>query len=228
MDVASVLFDLGGTLMWPEPPGEVLFCEACQLIGFEVSPCSLLEVMAEVDRQMYVPLPITRTQEADFFAYGNMVALRKLGCDATMSHGWFIHHYIHDRIHYHKFFDVDDVLSSLKAAGLQLGVVTNAVPSIRDRISELGLGSYFDAIVLSGEVGYEKPDTRIFTIALKHLSAHPEKTVHVGDSYSADIEGAHNVGITPVLLDRADQYHDLDCITVKNLMEFQDLIHVLK
>lgn len=228
MDVFGVLFDLGGTLVWPEPPGEILFCEACQLIGFQVSPCELLRVTAHVDRQMYVPLPITKKQEADFFAYGNMMALRKLGFEASLSHGWFIHHYIRDRISYHKFYDVDRVLTCLKEARLKLGLVSNAVPSTRDRISKLNLDTYFDTVVLSGEAGHEKPDPEIFEITLENLALKPEETVHVGDSYYADVEGAHSVGITPVLLDRVDKYHDLDCIKVKSLTEFQELIHIFK
>ena len=119
MDVDGVLLDLGGTLIWPEPAAEMLFCEASQLIGFQVTPIDLLRVSAEVDQQIYVPLPISRNQEADFFAYGNMMVLRKLGFEATLSHRWFIYHYVVDRIHYHKFYDVDIVLSSLRAAGLK-------------------------------------------------------------------------------------------------------------
>ena len=228
MDVASVFFDFGGTLARPEPPGEVLFCEACQLLGFQVVPCDLLRVIAEVDTKIDYPLPITRRQEADFFAYGNMMALQELGFKATLSHGWFIHHYIRDRLHYSKFHDTDTVLSHLKGAGFKLGMISNAVPSHRDRISSLGLERYFDTIVLSGEVGYEKPDPEIFKIALRNLHVKPEESIHVGDSYHADVEGAHRIGITPVLLDRADRYHDVDCITVKDLMEFQELMHIFK
>ena len=228
MDVVGVLFDFGGTLAWPEPPGEVLFCEACQLIGFQISPCDLLRVMTDIDGQIYVPLPVARNQEADFFAYGNMMALKKLGFEATLSHGWFIHHYIHDRLQYYKFYDVDTVLSSLRNAGLKLGIVSNAVSSTRDRLAKLSLDKYFDVIILSGEVGHQKPAPEIFEIALENLSLKPEDTVHVGDDYDADVEGAHGAGIIPVLLDRADKYCDLDCIRVRNLTEFQELIRIFK
>ncbi len=228
MNVASVLFDLGGTLIWPEPPGEVLFCEACQLIGFQVSLPDLFRVTADVNREVNIQLPITRNQEADFFANGNMMALKKLGFEATLSHGWFVHHYIHDRMRYHKFYDVDTVLSFLKEAELKLGVVCNAVPSTRDRIQRLGLDKYFDTIILSGEIGHEKPDPEIFERALEDLSVNPEESVYVGDDYLVDVEGAHGAGMTPVLLDRTDKHQDVDCIRVKNLTEFQDLIHIFK
>jgi len=228
MDVDGILLDLGGTLIWPEPAAEMLFCEASQLIGFQVTPIDLLRVSAEVDQQIYVPLPISRNQEADFFAYGNMMVLRKLGFEATLSHGWFIYHYAADRIHYHKFYDVDIVLSSLRTAGLCLALVSNAVPSTRDRIRNLGLEPYFDAILLSGEVGFEKPGPEIFLEALEELNMVPTEVVHVGDNYTSDVRGAQKAGIPAVLLDRTGRYLDVDCITVRNLTEFQELIHIQK
>ena len=228
MDVDGVLLDLGGTLIWPEPAAEMLFCEASQLIGFQVTPIDLLRVSAEVDQQIYVPLPISRNQEADFFAYGNMMVLRKLGFEATLSHGWFIYHYVVDRIHYHKFYDVDIVLSSLRAAGFCLALVSNAVPSTRDRIRSLGLEPYFDAILLSGEVGFEKPSPEIFLEALNNLDMIPTEVVHVGANYTSDVRGAQSAGIPAVLLDRTGRYLDVDCITVRNLTEFQELIHIQK
>lgn len=228
MDVDGVLFDLGGTLIWPEPAAEILFCEASQLIGFQVTPVDLLRVSAEVDQHIYVPLPISLKQEADFFAYGNMMMLRKLGFEATLSHGWFIYHYVVDRIHYHKFYDVDIVLSSLRAAGFCLALVSNAVPSTRERIRNLGLEPYFDTILLSGEVGFEKPSPEIFLEALNELNLNSNEVVHVGDNYSSDVEGAHQAGIPAVLLDRTGSYLDVDCITVRNLTEFQDLVHIQK
>ncbi len=228
MGMVSVLFDLSGTLIWPEPSGETLFCEACQLVGFQVSPGDLLKVAADVDKEIDIPLPIMRSQEADFFAYGNMITLQKLQHKATISHGWFIYHYIKDRIRFHKFYDVDRVLSFLKRGGLVLGLVSNSVPSTRERLTALRLDHYFDTVVLSGEVGYEKPDPRIFEIALQNLSLSPEESVYVGDSYHIDVEGAHGAGITPVLLDRAGKHRDVDCIRVKNLMEFQELMRIFK
>ena len=227
MVVRGVLFDLCGILVWPEPPGEVLFCEACQLLGFQVEPSDLYAVVAEVDQHMHVPLPITRKEEADFFAYGNMTALQKLGFTATLSHGWFIYNYINDRIQYHKFGEVDAVLSRLKRAGLILGLIANAVPSVRDRIHKLSLDRYFHAIVLSGEVGYEVPEREIFQTAVDTLSLLREEIVYVGDTY-ADVVGAHEAGITPVLLDRNRKYIDLDCVKVKNLTEFQELVSVFE
>jgi FMN phosphatase YigB (HAD superfamily) len=225
MVVSGVLFDLCGTLVWPEPPGEVLFCEACQLLGFQVDPCDLFIVITEMDH--HVPLPITRKEEADFFAYGNMTALQKLGYSATLSHGWFIYNYINDRIQYHKFGEVDIVLSRLRKAGLRLGLIANAVPSVRDRIHKLSLDMYFHIIVLSGEVGYEVPEPEIFQVAVDNLSLLREETVYVGDNY-ADIVGAHEAGITPVLLDRNKRYTDLDCVNVKNLTEFQEMISIFE
>jgi FMN phosphatase YigB (HAD superfamily) len=228
MIVGSVLFDLTGTLVWSEPPGETLFCEACDLLGFHISLSDLYRATADVDQTIHVPLPATKAEEGGFFAYGHMSALHKLGVDANVSQGWFIHHYIQDRITYQKFYDVDTVLSCLKETGLRLGIVANAVPSTRKRITHLGLDVYLDTIILSGEVGFEKPEPEIFKAALRALAVNPEETVYIGDTYHTDVEGAFEAGIIPVLLDRSRSYDALDCMKVESLTEFQEMMSIFK
>lgn len=67
---------------------------------------------------------------------------------------------------------------------------------------ELGIAQYFDVIMSSADVGYEKPDPRIFTEALARLRTPPEGTLHVGDSINDDIEGAKAAGLDALLVDR--------------------------
>ncbi|XP_040939087.1 haloacid dehalogenase-like hydrolase domain-containing protein 3 isoform X3 [Gossypium hirsutum] len=53
----------------------------------------------------------------------------------------------------------------------------------------------FDAVIISSEVGYEKPDARIFKAALDQIDVEADKVVHVGDDLKADKVGANAVGI---------------------------------
>ncbi|XP_073270039.1 uncharacterized protein [Primulina huaijiensis] len=53
----------------------------------------------------------------------------------------------------------------------------------------------FDAVIISSEVRYEKPDGNIFRAALDQLSVEANKAVHVGDDKNADKEEADAVGI---------------------------------
>ena len=101
------------------------------------------------------------------------------------------------------FPDVPPVLSALKAAGLKLGIVTNASQPMAMRDAELkthGLLQYFpDCRLSAADAGHLKPDRRIFNCALERMGASPEETVFIGDSPQADIAGALSVGMKAVL-----------------------------
>lgn len=83
------------------------------------------------------------------------------------------------------------------AGRASLGLVTNGLSEVqRSRLSRLGIGDYFDSIVISGEVGVTKPRPDIFDIAFEQLgSPAKESAVMIGDSLSSDIAGGHGYGI---------------------------------
>jgi putative hydrolase of the HAD superfamily len=85
----------------------------------------------------------------------------------------------------------------------RLGVVTNFMdgPTARRVFSDLGYDAIFGSLIVSAEVGYMKPAPILFEKALEELGSKPENTLMIGDSYEADIVGAHGVGIRGVLLD---------------------------
>jgi putative hydrolase of the HAD superfamily len=56
----------------------------------------------------------------------------------------------------------------------------------------------------------EKPDPRIFHLALERMQTSAETAVYIGDVPSVDIAGARAAGVAPVLLDRHDLYADVD------------------
>jgi len=83
------------------------------------------------------------------------------------------------------------------AATKTLALITNGLSKVqRTRIERLGIGHYFDAIVISAEVGFTKPGAEIFDIAFDCLG-HPAKdtVLMVGDSLSSDIRGGSNYRI---------------------------------
>ena len=78
-----------------------------------------------------------------------------------------------------------------------LALISNGLSEVqRPRIARLGIEKYFDAIIISAEVGTTKPGTRIFDIAFDLLGNPARETaVIVGDSLSSDIKGGSNYGI---------------------------------
>ena len=82
-----------------------------------------------------------------------------------------------------------------------LGLVTNGIGEVqRMRVARTDIGPFFDAIVISGEVGVAKPGSEIFDIAFEQLG-HPDKseTLIVGDSLTSDMQGGIGYGIATCL-----------------------------
>ena len=112
---------------------------------------------------------------------------------------------------------VAESLAALREAGLSLLVVSNSDGSIEAGLRDVGLRGYFDAVLDSSVVGFEKPDPRIFQRALELAGSDPLRTAHVGDLYSADVAGARAAGLHGVLLDPHGDWGEVDCATVPDL-----------
>jgi putative hydrolase of the HAD superfamily len=95
-------------------------------------------------------------------------------------------------------------LDWLRAAGVRLAAVTNASGSHqRAKLDRLGIGRFFDTVVIAGELGAAKPDPVIFHTACARLGVPVEATMHVGDLLEADALGARDAGLHGVWLDRS-------------------------
>jgi HAD superfamily hydrolase (TIGR01549 family) len=116
------------------------------------------------------------------------------------------------------------VLHVLRERGYTLGIVSNADGRVAASLAEKGTAEYFAAVVDSYVVGVEKPDARIFALALEGCAASPEESIFVGDIYEIDVRGARNAGITPVLLDPLNAYGPVDCQRLAALDELLTLL----
>lgn len=95
-----------------------------------------------------------------------------------------------------------EAVDRLRAEGHRLALVTNGGPALqRAKLARFGLESHFHAVFVEGELGYGKPDPRVFRAALGAVAAGPDEAWMVGDNLSADIAGAQAVGIHAVWVD---------------------------
>lgn len=92
------------------------------------------------------------------------------------------------------------LLQRLRVSGVVTGLISNWNLSCRDVLSECGFDGLLDVIIVSSEVGFEKPDPRIFQAALQVAGAAPEECLYVGDNYYDDVIGAHSVGMDCLLI----------------------------
>ena len=102
-------------------------------------------------------------------------------------------------------------LRLVAATGVRVGIVSNSDGTVEQRLREErvaqvgeGPGVAVEVVVDSGSVGVQKPDPRIFQVALESLGVSPERAWHVGDSVAMDVHGALAAGVTPIHLDPFD------------------------
>lgn len=105
----------------------------------------------------------------------------------------------------------------------RLGIVSNASGSVRAAFERIGLSRYFETIVDSGIEGVEKPDPRIFHLALERMGERADRAAYVGDIYHVDVLGARAAGLRPVLLDLHGVHADKPCERVQSLAELAPL-----
>ncbi len=117
-----------------------------------------------------------------------------------------------------------DVLETLHSFGVRMGVLSNRLHSFEEELQQLGIADYFQFAVAAGEVGYWKPDPRIFQVTLERIGVSPRHSVYVGDNYYADVLGAQSVGLKVILVNARRLFNDVHCPRVKDLREIIPLI----
>ncbi|KAG6508964.1 hypothetical protein ZIOFF_034347 [Zingiber officinale] len=134
---------------------------------------------------------------------------------------------------YSVFPDSQPFLRWVRRKGLKVGIVSNAEYRYQDVIlPALGLNqrSEWDFGVFSGIVGVEKPDPRIYEIALEMAgNIAPDEALHIGDSMRKDYIPARSVGMRSILLDRfktsdAESWRQSGAIVLPDLVAVQELL----
>jgi HAD superfamily hydrolase (TIGR01509 family) len=118
------------------------------------------------------------------------------------------------------FDDVIPTLKSLKGRGMILGVISNASRELNLACRQAGLLPFLDVLTTSQEAGARKPEPAIFQYALRQAGVPAAAAIFLGDQYDADVVGARNAGLRPLLIDRYDLYIGInDCPRLHRLDE---------
>lgn len=202
MQVKTVLFDLGGTLVkLVESP------KICNTIlksfGVKVSVDEVLKAHRANEKEFDV-LEGMMKLGGDFWIKWNMKLLKRLGIQENRE---FLAKKIFelwwDYAHLEVYPDVIETLAQLKTKGVKVGVVTNGSENdFQQILGKVGLLDYFEVVVGIDTCNRAKPDKEIFLYAVNKLQILPEETIFVGDSIKYDYEGAKKAGLRPLLIDR--------------------------
>lgn len=232
--VEMIFFDAGETLIRPYPSFPELFAQVCARRGVQVAPATVSEVqerlaphLVDLAEDTGVAAPSLDPDDSRvFWMFLYRRLLEELEIDDPV-----LPEELYDTFStstsYKVFDDVLPVLERLDSAGFRLGLISNFEGWLQNVLVEQELGETFDVSVISGLVGVEKPDTRIYEIAIEHAAIEPRKAVHIGDSMAMDVRPATEVGMTAVLLDRAGRYPDPGCPAIATLEELPALVSKL-
>lgn len=89
---------------------------------------------------------------------------------------------------------MSDLCADLSARGVRLGIVSNSEGRLVQLLDSMDLHRFFAVVADSGVLGVEKPDARIFEWTAARLDVSTRDLIHVGDAWTADVEGALGVG----------------------------------
>jgi putative hydrolase of the HAD superfamily len=117
-----------------------------------------------------------------------------------------------------------EALAELRQAGLRLAVISNSDGRAEEGLKAAGLLDWFELVIDSKLVGFEKPDPRIFLAALDQMGLTPAEALYVGDIYEVDVIGARRAGLEVILLDPLENHSGRDVRTARNLAEVSQMV----
>lgn len=133
----------------------------------------------------------------------------------------YFRNYILDYKNYTLYDDAALVLRECLEMGYKNYIVSNNYPELALVVEGLGLAKYVDAVIVSANIGYEKPRVEIFNYALE-VAEYPDTCYMIGDNPVADVQGGKAAGLTTILVHTdADTDADYHC---KNLSEIPQLL----
>jgi putative hydrolase of the HAD superfamily len=195
----TILFDVGGTLAFPSF-GRI--AAALSAAGHPIDAAALTHADARIRREMDRPDVITATTDGERFrryleALGRVAGAEPL--PARVFDELDAYHRVHN-LWEDVPPEVPRALEDLRGR-FRLGVVSNANGTVRAKLERVGLAGFFEVIVDSHDEGIEKPDPRIFHLALRRMGVKAAEAAYVGDLYHVDVVGAAAAGLRPFLLD---------------------------
>lgn len=104
--------------------------------------------------------------------------------------------------------DALELLDCLEQAGVRFGALSNSSRELSiDKLARLGLTERLPLLVSPDDLGFGKPDPRVFDLACRRLGTEPARTAYVGDELDVDAHGARAAGLVGIWLDRQPDRH---------------------
>lgn len=231
MKIKVVFFDVGETLLYRNPSLTTIAYRFLKKQGINIEKKSVdyfLKKSAEEMKSVVEKAQMKDSEKWDLFVRKFFKKIKFKDLKKTEK----IKEKLKKGFSFRKFKDVDRTLDFLKRNGIKTGIISNAPHELRDILKRTGLEKKIDFLFISEEVGFEKPNKKIFEYALKIAKVKKENCIFIGDNYIADIKGAKDAGIFSFWIQRNlknahfsyKDFSDRDVLIIKTLTEIIEFI----
>ncbi|MEO8264449.1 MAG: HAD family hydrolase [Ilumatobacteraceae bacterium] len=197
--VKGVLFDFGNTLFAHAPLALTIGASAHRL-GLQIAEDDLVALARRIDSAAMTPEELAHPRDLDQTVWKQRwQILYGMADEFGQGLGEAINASMHEPDEWIPYPRAATTLHSLHQQGLAVGVVSNTGWNVRTAFAEHAMADAVTSFTLSYEVGFVKPDHRIFAAACESVGLGPEQVVMVGDDPRAD-SGAVRAGIRTFLL----------------------------
>ena len=126
-------------------------------------------------------------------------------------------------------FEATEKLCEYLHSKYKVGIVTNGIKEVQhSRIENSTIAKYIDKIIISDEVGVNKPDKRIFEYAMNYFEIMDKsEVIMIGDSLGADIKGGQNAGIDTCWVNLRNNVNDTGIVPKYEVRKLEELFEIL-
>jgi HAD superfamily hydrolase (TIGR01549 family) len=226
-DITTIVFDLDDTLRFNEPHSHGFFCDYAENLSKPLN----LEQRRASQRWEHSYWATSDDLVADLKAFGegsegfwlnySQRHLQALEFNLERAQQLSAQVHAHMRANYKPISCVQPetilALQTLRSSGYHVGLLTNRPKPAHAEMHAIGLDTYLDFFLTGSQLGAYKPHKEIFENLLKFLNISAGEMIYVGDNYYADVLGARNAGVLPILLNWNGLYSDVDCIEISSV-----------
>jgi putative hydrolase of the HAD superfamily len=225
MAFRAVFFDVGETLVHPRPSYPELFARVVADAGHPRSAEDVTDASRVVlrrfseaarDRSLWTTSP-ERSRAFWTSVYEHM--LQRLGLPTDDGLADTLYGAFTDRSNYELFEDVAPTIDALEPDVEVLGIVSNFEAWLDELLVDLGVRDRFAVRVISGLEGIEKPDPRIYELAMERAGVRPDESAYVGDNPEFDVDPPAALGMFPVLVDRRGRHPAFEGVRITDLRD---------
>lgn len=126
-------------------------------------------------------------------------------------------------------FEATEKLCEYLHSKYKVGIITNGIKEVQhSRIENSTIAKYIDKIIISDEVGVNKPDKRIFEYAMNYFEIMDKsEVIMIGDSLGADIKGGQNAGIDTCWVNLRNNVNDTGIVPKHEVRKLEELFEIL-